>query len=121
MTGQLKQRRLVCALFALGISALSSSTVAADDLLRFSYNVPGDAKPVILHADEMATWTEAGRRVVLLKGKVLVEHGVVQMRMPQAVVWIDQQQQRQQVQYQRADRPAQPAPPARSLDLLFSF
>jgi hypothetical protein len=103
VAGQNKQGSLFCALFALGILAGSSSAAAADDLLRFSFNVPGDAKPIILHADEMATWIDGGRRLILLKGKVLVEHGVVQLRTQQAVVWIDQQQQQRQMGILRAD------------------
>jgi len=91
--GQRNARRLLYLLIALVISPICSAPVAADDLYRFSYNVRGDAKPIVLYADEVTTWTESGRRVILLKGKVLVEHGVVQVRAQNAVAWIDQQRQ----------------------------
>jgi hypothetical protein len=68
---------------------------AADDLIRFTYNVPGDSKPILLHADEITTWVDGGQRILLLKGKVLIEHGVVQLRMQQGVVWVDQERRRQ--------------------------
>src|SRR5215204_6364707 len=31
------------------------------DLLRFSRNVPGDAKPIVIDADEIFTWDEDGK------------------------------------------------------------
>jgi hypothetical protein len=68
-----------------------SNEATADELIRFTYNVPGDSKPIVLHADDMGTWVDGGLRIVLLKGKVLVEHGVVQVRMQNGVVWIDQE------------------------------
>jgi hypothetical protein len=86
-----KWRRFVCSFGALGVAAFCCALVAAADILRFTYNVPGDSKPIVFHADEMTTWMDGGRRVVLLKGKVLVEHGVVEARMQQAVAWVDQE------------------------------
>src|SRR5262249_56122013 len=62
--------------------------------LRWSRNVPGDSRPIILYADDIATWTEQGRRIFLLKGKVLVEQGVVHLHMPQGVVWVDEDHKR---------------------------
>ncbi len=82
-------------LLALGILALSWALVAAQEVIRLSQNVPGDSKPIILHADAITTWTEGGWRVILLKGTVLVEHGVVQARCQQAVAWLDQARFRQ--------------------------
>jgi hypothetical protein len=75
----------------LGVAAFCCAVVAAADILRFTHNVPGDSKPIVLHADEMTTWMDGGRRIVLLKGKVVVEHGVVEARMQQAVAWVDQE------------------------------
>jgi hypothetical protein len=94
VASQGKRRRLVYGLLALLASTFCCTLVAAEDLIRFPYNVPGDSKPVVLHADEMATWVERGERIVLLRGKVLVEHGVVQARMQQAAAWIDQERYR---------------------------
>jgi hypothetical protein len=42
----------------------------------------------------MTTWTEAGRRAILLKGKVWVEQGVVHVRMREGVVWVDEEAKR---------------------------
>jgi hypothetical protein len=85
-----KRRGWVYGLAALAATAWCSTLVAAGEMLRFTYNVPGDSKPIVLHADEMTTWMDGGRRIILLKGKVLVEHGVVEVRMQQGVIWLDQ-------------------------------
>src|SRR5262245_4233280 len=49
----------------------------SDDVLRFSRNVPGDAKPILIDANEIFTWNEDGKVVLLLKGQVLVQQSVV--------------------------------------------
>src|SRR5262249_25236523 len=85
------RRRLIFALLALAGVALSCAWVMAQDLLRLSFQVPGDSKPIIMSADTIATWTQGGQRVVLLRGKVLIEHGVLHQRMQDAVAWIDQE------------------------------
>ncbi len=54
-----------------------------------SQNVPGDSRPIVMTADEIATWTEGRQRVFLFKGAVLIEHGIVHARMQQAVAWVD--------------------------------
>ncbi|MFO0927399.1 MAG: hypothetical protein U0736_10215 [Gemmataceae bacterium] len=59
------------------------------DLLRVVRNVPGDAKPIVLEADQIATWNDGGRLVFLLTGRVLVQQSVVQGRCQQAVAWVD--------------------------------
>jgi hypothetical protein len=86
-----KKRRVLATLLALGVAAVCCARGAAEDLLRFSYDVPGDSKAIVLHADSITTWVEeGGQRVILLKGKVLVDHGVVQVRMSEGVVWVEQ-------------------------------
>jgi hypothetical protein len=95
VASQGRRRRLVYTFLALGVSALCCALVAAEDILRLTYNVPGDSKAIVLHADEITTWVEGGQRIFLLKGKVLVEHGVVHARMQQAVAWVDLEQYRQ--------------------------
>src|SRR5437660_618296 len=72
---------------ASGLRAQNRPPGAPEDPLRWSHNVPGDSKPLLLHGDAIATWTENGRRVFLLRGNVLVEQGVVHLRMQQGVVW----------------------------------
>src|SRR5262249_26723850 len=86
-----KRRRLMFAFLAVAGLALSCAWVMAQDLLRLSFQVPGDSKPIVMSADTIATWTQGGQRVVLLRGKVLVEHGVLHQRMHEAVVWVDQE------------------------------
>jgi hypothetical protein len=54
--------------------------------------VPGNSKPIILYADDITTWAEKGSRVFLLKGRVWIEHGVVQIQVPQATLWVDEAQ-----------------------------
>jgi hypothetical protein len=66
----------------------------AQEIVRLSQNVPGDSKPILLYADEISTWIEGNQRILLLKGMVLVEHGLVQGRMQGAVVWVDQERTR---------------------------
>ena len=48
--------------------------------LSFIRNVPGEAKAIILSADEVASWSEPGRNVILLHGQVLIQQGYVQVR-----------------------------------------
>jgi hypothetical protein len=88
-------RGLVYSLLALGGLAWCRAPSVAQEILRFTYNVPGDSKAIVLHADEIATWVEGRQRILLLKGKVLLDHGVVQARMQQAVGWIDLDRYRQ--------------------------
>lgn len=64
------------------------------EIVRLSQNVPGDSKPILLYADEISTWMEGHQRVLLLKGMVLVEHGLIQGRMQEAVAWVDQERTR---------------------------
>src|SRR5262249_33211180 len=68
-----------------------SQTPAQQDLVQWSHHIKGDAKPLLLYADEVTTWTEGSRRIILLRGKVWMEQGVVQMRMREAVVWVDEE------------------------------
>jgi hypothetical protein len=69
------------------------------EVLRLSRNVPGDSKPILIDADDVATWVEPDgrgeRRALILRGKVLVEQNVVQARFPLGVAWIDLQRYRQ--------------------------
>ncbi|MFO0880347.1 MAG: hypothetical protein U0840_23630 [Gemmataceae bacterium] len=59
------------------------------DLLRYSRNIPADAKPIVLEANEVFSWNENGKVGFLLSGQVLVQQSVVQARCEQAVVWVD--------------------------------
>lgn len=91
MARLMTSRRLLfafAALAAVGIGAV----LFAGETLRLTRNVPGDSKAIVLHADTVTTWTEGSRRVILLQGVVLAEQSVVQVRMQNAVAWIDQDQ-----------------------------
>jgi hypothetical protein len=68
-----------------------AAPASSPDLLRLTRNLPGDAKPLQIAADEIATWLEDGKQVVLMRGRVLVQQGVVQVRAQQAAAWIDVQ------------------------------
>jgi hypothetical protein len=67
----------------------------APDVLKLSRNLPGDSKPIVLSANEVTTWSQSGQRFVLLKGKVLIEEGVVSARCQQAVAWVDEGRSKQ--------------------------
>ncbi len=60
------------------------------ETLRLTFDAPGDSKPVVVDADEIAIWAEDGRRVVVLRGRVLIQQNVIQTRCQQAVAWIDE-------------------------------
>jgi hypothetical protein len=84
-------RRLGLVLLVGAALLLGGAWVTAQDILRTSYQVPGDSKPVVLYADRIHTWVEGGQRVLLLQGRVLIEHGLLHSRAQQAVVWVDQE------------------------------
>lgn len=89
MTWQGWKKRWIWGL-SLGILILSAALGGAQDLLRFTRNQPGDSKPINWYADEITTWTESGQRIVVLKGRVLVQQGVTTFRAQRAVGWIDE-------------------------------
>lgn len=84
-------RRWLLVILALGAFSFAGY---AQEMIRLSQNVPGDSKPILLHADEISTWVEGHQRVIMLKGMVLVEHGLIQGRMQGAVAWVDQERTR---------------------------
>ncbi|HEV3116938.1 MAG TPA: hypothetical protein VGY58_07805, partial [Gemmataceae bacterium] len=94
MATQGRRTRLAWGILALGAAALCCTLAGAQDILRFKYDVAGDSKVIVLHADEIATWTDGAQRVLLLRGKVLAEHGPVHVSMQQAVAWLNQEEYR---------------------------
>jgi hypothetical protein len=83
-------RRLSCAVvLTLTIALGAGALVFADDLVRLSRNVPGESKPIVIDADDITTWVEGPYRVVLLRGQVLVQHGILRARFSQGVLLID--------------------------------
>jgi hypothetical protein len=81
--------RLLLALLLLAAGAGVVAVVGADDIIRFSRNVPDDTQPVVIDADDIATWTEGDTRVLLLKGQVLLQHGLVRAQFQNGVVFVD--------------------------------
>ncbi len=61
------------------------------ETLRLTRNVPGDPTPIVVGADDADTWTENGRRVVVFRGQVFVQQGVVQLHAKQVVTFVDLQ------------------------------
>src|SRR5438270_244939 len=82
-------RKLWLSLLVLGVLAGGLSLIRAEEPLRLSRNLPGDSKQILVDADEVATWVEGKQRIILLKGQVLVQHGIAQVRCDQAVARID--------------------------------
>jgi hypothetical protein len=67
-----------------------ASVVQMDkDLLRLSREVAGDAKPVIVEADNITTWNDGGTVVLLLEGQGLAQQSVVQARFQRALAFVD--------------------------------
>jgi len=70
------------------LTAASGTTI-----YRLVRNLRGESKPLIVDADEIATWTEkVGATeycVFLFRGLGLVQQGIVQARFEQGVAWID--------------------------------
>jgi hypothetical protein len=60
---------------------------------RLRRDQAGDAKPIILDADEIASWTEKNGSteycVFLLRGLVLAQQAIVRARFQQGVAWVD--------------------------------
>ncbi len=88
-----------CAFFAAAVRHPASfrpapgQAAAGASTYRLKRDLPGDSKPIILDADEIASWTEkyGGREycVFLLRGLVLAQQGIVQVRFQQGVAWVD--------------------------------
>jgi hypothetical protein len=62
----------------------------AQQPLTWIRNNPGDTTAIQMNADEAVTWSDGGKRVFLLTGKVWIEQGGDNVRVPQAVVWVDE-------------------------------
>src|SRR5439155_15312757 len=83
------RRWLAPAVVTVAVAAAMTPRAAADEPLRLGSLTANEARPVRLAADEVFSWTESGEQVILLKGKVLLEQGVVSARAARAGVWID--------------------------------
>jgi hypothetical protein len=92
-------RRLLPLLAALTLAWPAVRAAAADELLRVTAGPENEARPVVLAADEAATWSENGQQVFLLRGKVLIEQGVFSLRADRAVLWVASSQKLQSKTY----------------------
>src|SRR5689334_16716294 len=79
---------------SLALALLGVAPALAQAPLNWTQNVPGNSKAIILYADDVTSWTEKGSRIFLLKGKVWIEHGVVQIQLPQCTIWVDEAKRR---------------------------
>jgi hypothetical protein len=86
------KRWLRAAWVMLGLLACAvvAGKLGAQEPLRWSRNDPGDARPILVNADDIATWQDQGKRIFLLKGNVYFEQGDARVRLPQAVLWADE-------------------------------
>jgi hypothetical protein len=91
VVGQDRARRFIWGVIIVGVVAGWVGRAAAQDLMRVVRNVPGESKPLDVAADEVTTWIEDGRLVVLAKGNVLVQMGTLHSRFTSGVLWIDLQ------------------------------
>jgi lipopolysaccharide export system protein LptA len=62
----------------------------AQDILQRTLATPNDGQPILLYADDVTTWADSGKQIFLLKGKVWIAQGALNVRANQAVVWVDQ-------------------------------
>ena len=69
---------------------VAAQTVAPAQPLRFTRNVPGEAAPIELSADQITTWYESEQTIaVILRGQVFVQQGTVQIHCEQAIARFD--------------------------------
>ncbi len=63
--------------------------------IRVTRNVAGDSKPLIFQADEVSTWSEGNYQVLMLRGQVLINQGVLHIRCQSALAWLDRKLNRE--------------------------
>jgi hypothetical protein len=78
---------------APGANNGTAPTAANSQIYRLQRDQRGEAKPLILAADEVASWNEkigtTEYCVFLFRGLVFAQQGIVQARFEQGVAWID--------------------------------
>jgi hypothetical protein len=82
--------------FALAALALGGALTPApaQEPFRLAPGIAGNTKAIQFAADRVQSWTEGGEQVFLLRGRVLVEQGLLQVRAQQAVIWVDAERQK---------------------------
>jgi hypothetical protein len=89
VVGQGKARWIICGICIGWLVVGWMPTAFSQDLIRLTRNVPGESKQLDVAADEIATWVENGQLVLLVRGNVLVQMGLLHARFREGIVWID--------------------------------
>jgi hypothetical protein len=79
----------VSAVLTLAAAGAIALRARADEPARLGLITSDATKPLRLAGDELYTWNEGGEQVILIKGKVLLDQGVVTIRAARAVLWLD--------------------------------
>jgi hypothetical protein len=79
---------------ALILSACSVAPARGDEPLRFAARLGNHSKAIQMAADSVSSWPEGGEQAFLLRGRVLIEQGLLQIRAQQVVLWVDNERQR---------------------------
>src|SRR5262245_23483015 len=84
---------LAAGLLCLALRAWSQAP--GPDVLRGSLITPGEARPILLYADQIVTWAEGGQRAFLLRGRVKLEQGLTSLSFTEGVAWLDEDRKTQ--------------------------
>jgi hypothetical protein len=79
-------RRLLLGLLTLGLWAGALGPLRAQS--RVVTEPPNDAKPVIISSDEAIAWNDGNLQILIVKGNVHLEQGLLRAQMKQAVLWM---------------------------------
>lgn len=61
-------------------------------VLDFIRNNPGESKPISMDADRVSFWKQNNETVLVLEGKVLIQHGFINIHCDKAVAWLNPRQ-----------------------------
>ncbi len=70
------------------LALLMCGVASARAQLHITPEASNEAKPIIVEADETVSWTENNLQILLLRGNVRVEQGLLRLRTNEAVVWL---------------------------------
>jgi hypothetical protein len=75
---------------ALAVLALAflPGVACAQDMLRWAVSGPTGSKPIALYADNINTWTDQGRHIFLVRGKVWITQDLVKITFQEGVLWV---------------------------------
>lgn len=77
-----------CCCLCLTLLTLAPNPHAAGAELRFTTHPAIEPRPILVTADEATAWNDGNLQMLLLKGNVHVEQGLLRAKMDQAVVWM---------------------------------